>query len=251
MQKRLPQRRLPQLSKLFASHPELFHGECPDTKAVPRGLLLETEYGEIQCCKRNTNCSYQFYNPNRMANRHRFRAEWYDYNDGMYFVTICCANKSHYLARIHNSEIRLTKIGYIAENCIKQISSHHKFKVDIIDYVIMPNHIHMIIYIETVGAQYIAPCPNTGALKPPMYGRQCDNNHFNSKLAIVIRTYKAAVSRMVATSQRAQCIAPLQLWQRNYHEHIIRDQHSFDNIINYIDTNVEKWDSDCFNIQQI
>ncbi len=46
---------------------------------------------------------------------------------------------------------------------------------------------------------------------------------------------------------RAQNIAPLRrIWQRNYHEHIIRNQRAFENIMNYIDTNIEKWNQDCF-----
>ena len=75
-----------------------------------------------------------------------------------------------------------------------------------------------------------------------MHGDPVEDNHFNSRLAVVIRTFKAAVTR----EARAQCIAPLQVWQRSFHDHIIREQHAFDNIMNYVDTNAENWNLDCF-----
>ena len=68
----------------------------------------------------------------------------------------------------------------------------------------------------------------------------------------MVRTFKAAVTRAVRAqfaecdTTRAQCIAPLRVWQRNYHEHIIRNQRAFDHIMAYVDSNVENWINDCF-----
>lgn len=211
-----------------------------------------------------------------MADRHRFRANWHDYDRGIYFVTICTCQKAHLFGKIRYSEMHLSEVGKIVKSCIDSIPQHHDCEVW--NQVIMPNHIHMVL---AVGAQYIAPAPikesplpdstsprhiNTGCLRPSRHGDPTPDNHFNSALAIIIRTFKAAVSRKVRVippraqsaqvrSLRAQCIAPLQdaqtsmkIWQRNYHEHIIRDQWAFDNIMNYIDTNVESWHRDCFNM---
>lgn len=212
-----------------------------------------------------------------MTDRHRFRANWHNYDGGIYFVTICTRRKTHLFGRIRNNEMHLSALGKIVETCIESIPQHHNCEVW--NHVIMPNHIHMVL---AVGAQYIAPAPtkespapesaasprhiNTGCLRPPRHGDPASDNHFNSALAVVIRTFKAVVSRKVRVipprdqsaqgrSLRAQCIAPLQdaqtpmkIWQRNYHEHIIRDQWAFDNIMNYIDTNVENWHRDCFNV---
>ena len=76
----------------------------------------------------------------------------------------------------------------------------------------MPNHIHMVI---PVGAQYIAPttynapttsnAQNTGCFKPPIYGDPVEDNRFNSLPAIILRTFKGAVTRIAW----AQYIAPL------------------------------------------
>lgn len=109
----------------------------------------------------------------------------------------------------------------------------------------MPNHIHMVLYInEKNDATNECIHPNLGCLKPPLHGEECSDYHHNSPLAVIIGTFKAAVTR----TARARCIAPLQgrIWQRLFHEHIIRHPRAYDNIMNYIDNNVENWAYDCF-----
>lgn len=154
-------------------------------------------------------------------------------------------------------------IGKIVDECLSSIPVHNS-GVEIWNHIVMPNHIHMVVMIpsQPVGAQYIAPGlgrpepkSNIGCLKPSRYGEQCNDNHHNSALAVVVRTFKAAVTRIVKSTWAqcqdgttpAQCIAPLRVWQRNYHEHIIRNQRAFDNIMEYINTNPERWLKDCFN----
>lgn len=193
-----------------------------------------------------------------MSDRHQFRAKWHDYNGGIYFITICAHEKRHIFGRIYNTCFTPSMVGQIIDQCINTIHNIHPH-AEVWNYVIMPNHIHMVL---SVGAQYIAPTSdeqqfiastsdkqqfittNTGCLKPPMHGEAVSDNHFNSKLAVIVRTFKAAVTRIT----RAQCIAPLPhpIWQRNYHEHIIRNQRAFDNIMSYIDSNIENWSKDCF-----
>ncbi len=194
-----------------------------------------------------------------MGDRHQFRAKWHDYNSGIFFITICTYDKGHILGRIVNSKFIPSNIGEIVKHCISEIPKIHPH-TEVCNFVVMPNHIHMLLSIHmppsiSVGAQYIAPTPSTkniGCLKPPKHGNPVDDYHFNSSLAVVIRTFKAAVTRMSRVkydgdgSWRAQCIAPLRVWQRNYHEHIIRNQGAFDNIMHYIDSNVENWANDCF-----
>lgn len=125
----------------------------------------------------------------QMADRHPFRANWHDYDRGIYFVTICTCQKAHLFGKIRDNEMHLSEVGKIVKSCIDSILQHHDCEVW--NQVIMPNHIHMVL---AVGAQ-----------------------------------------------------TSMKIWQRNYHEHIIRDQWAFDNIMGYIDTNVENWYRDCFN----
>ncbi|MDE6496021.1 MAG: hypothetical protein K2L30_07275 [Duncaniella sp.] len=175
-----------------------------------------------------------------MTDRHAFRANWHDYNDGVFFVTICCKNRYPYFGNIANGAMSLSVIGKETETAILAIPNHHN-NVEVNNYVIMPNHVHLVVF---VGARYIAPAAtkNFGCLKPPKHGEKPFFNHHNSKLAVVIGTMKASVTR----SLRARYIAPLQIWQRGFHEHIIREQQSYDRIMEYIDSNVANWQNDCF-----
>ena len=210
-----------------------------------------------------------------MSDRHAFRAEWHDYNSGIYFVTICSKDKQHIFGKIKDSIMILSDIGKIVEHCLLDISNHHT-NVELWNHVIMPNHIHMVINVGTqsppVGTRYIAseqatPTPvgtryiasaqatqtagqNMGCLRAPRHGEPCEDFHHNSSLAVVVGTFKAAVTRLM----RTRCIASLQqqqqqiqaVWQPRYHDHIIRNQRAFENIMNYVDTNIEKWNQDCF-----
>ena len=193
-----------------------------------------------------------------MSDRHAFRAEWHDYNSGIYFVTICSKDKQHIFGNIRNSNMILSEIGKIVESCILDISNHHT-NVELWNHVIMPNHIHMVINLATpppVGTRYIASAQamhnagqNMGCLRAPRHGEPCEDFHHNSSLAVVVGTFKAAVTRLM----RTRCIASLRrqqqiqtVWQPRYHEHIIRNQSAFENIMNYVDTNIEKWSHDCF-----
>ena len=196
-----------------------------------------------------------------MSDRHTFRAEWHDYNSGIYFVTICSKDKQHIFGRIENGIMIMSDIGKIINECLTSIPNHHK-DVELWNHVVMPNHIHIVL---VVGAQYFAPAQsaesiqNIGCLRPPRHGEPRYDNHFNSRLAVIIRSFKAACSieinrqlqlqniAEIPPHGRAQNIAPLrQIWQRNYHEHIIRNQQAFEIIMNYIETNIEKWNQDCF-----
>ena len=204
-----------------------------------------------------------------MSDRHAFRAEWHDYNSGIYFVTICSKDKQHIFGKIKDSIMILSDIGKIVERCILDISNHHT-NVELWNHVIMPNHIHMVINVGTqpapVGTRYIASAQpmqtagqNMGCLRAPRHGEPCEDFHHNCSLAVVVGTFKAAVTRLMRTRcglMRTRCIASLQqqqqqqqiqtVWQPRYHEHIIRNQRAFENIMKYVDTNIENWSHDCF-----
>ena len=92
-----------------------------------------------------------------MADRHQFRAKWHDYNTGLYFVTICTHEKRHTFGRIvsdnpDGAHFIASRLGDIVNGCIKKIPDIHP-DVEVCNYVVMPNHIHMVL---SVGAQYNA-----------------------------------------------------------------------------------------------
>ena len=75
------------------------------------------------------------------------RAQWHDYEGGEYFVTICTQNREHFFGEIVNGEMRLSEVGKMAEKCIQEVHNHFS-NADVPLYVVMPNHVHMIIIID-------------------------------------------------------------------------------------------------------
>lgn len=157
-----------------------------------------------------------------MTERKVLRVQWHDYNNGVYFITICTFQKKHLFGHISKGRIHYTKEGEIVRQCIKAIPFHHRH-VELWNYVVMPNHIHFVI---AVGAQYFAPTravdalreslqhvmvpattdnlSNVGCIKPPRHGEACTDNHFNSKVAVIVRSFKAACTIEINRNLRAQ-----------------------------------------------
>lgn len=188
-----------------------------------------------------------------MTDRHQFRADWHEYNEGVYFVTICCADKVHYFGEITDGVMNLSEIGAIAESCILSIPKHLP-DVEIWSHVIMPNHIHMIVAVgtrhgasasgspENKGASASGASSNIGCLKARRHDApESQDFHHNSRLAVTMSQFKSSVSRISKT-------ANLKFkWQERFYETIIRNQRAYDNIVAYIESNVENWTGDCFN----
>ena len=141
----------------------------------------------------------------------------YDYSlPGAYFVTICTKEKKCLLSEIVGEglcplpENRLTPIGEEIKSSIRFINDNYP-GVTIDRYVIMPNHIHLIVIIETGGDG-----------TPPLQD-------------IIGRLKSYTTGKYGA-----------ELWQRSYHDHIIRGEEDYQKIWNYIDENPLKWELDCF-----
>ena len=156
------------------------------------------------------------------------RLKEYDYSTpGKYFVTICTHNKERILSdivgAIHESpENKLTQSGKIVKDIIDFLPN--RFNVQIDNYVIMPNHIHMIITIKQNDERAIRELPLQRSVLDQVVGYLKMNA---SKQIHLISEYK-------------------NIWQRSFHDHIIRDETDYKKIWEYIDTNVIKWEQDCF-----
>lgn len=80
------------------------------------------------------------------------RAWWHNYDGGAYFITICTQDREHYFGEIENGAMVLSTMGEYTRHCIEQIPQHNPY-AEIPQYVIMPNHLHLIVFIvETVHA---------------------------------------------------------------------------------------------------
>jgi len=147
--------------------------------------------------------------PKRKINR----LQNYDYaQTGAYFVTICTKDTKWLFGSIDGGTMTLNKNGIIAESEMLKISSHFNY-VDISNYVVMPNHVHLIVVIMPAGAASGAPTMTIGS---------------------IIRGYKSGVSRLMGFSP----------WQRNYHDHVIRNQEDYNRIAEYIGNNPARWAED-------
>ena len=89
----------------------------------------------------------------RFQNKYRIpttRVAWHDYKGGAYFVTICTAERTHDFGEISTRQMSLSPVGICAQECAQNISVHFPH-VDVPLFVVMPNHIHLIVIIHTDG----------------------------------------------------------------------------------------------------
>jgi REP element-mobilizing transposase RayT len=172
------------------------------------------------------------------------RADWIDYNNGDFFVTICTKNRSHYFGYIDNGEIYLTSIGLYTLEAIQNIQKHNPY-CEVLGFVIMPNHIHLILSITDicemhknkvastqVETQYIASLQFQSQMR--IISKQ------RSLLARTIANFKSAVTRY-ASAQKIEFG-----WQSRYHDAFIRNQAMMNQIADYVDNNVVRWATDCY-----
>ncbi len=160
-----------------------------------------------------------------LPSRKRLRLQDFDYNTpGAYFITICTHNRncilSHIVGAIHESPApQLTEYGKIVDNVIHHIPDHYHAYVD--HYVIMPNHIHLIIVItDTEDARAIR--------ESPLRGR--------SVISKMIGYIK-----MNASKEIHHRLGNTLVWQRGFYDHIIRDRNDYEQITKYIYENPMRW----------
>ena len=144
--------------------------------------------------------------PKRKSNR----IPNYDYStENFYFVTICTHEKKCIFGSVEN----LSWMGKIAaENLLMIEKLHPQIRLD--HYVVMPNHIHAILEFSNMGK---------------------DN------LTNVIGQYKMSVTKKIRAEKPGFLV-----WQRSFHDHVIRNKPGYEKIWAYIENNPQKWEEDCF-----
>ena len=170
--------------------------------------------------------------------RRSLRLLAYDYRQpGAYFVTVCTQGRLPLFGAIPGSQMHLNEAGRIAANCWAAIPNHHPH-AQIDTFVVMPNHIHGIIFItndhRTVGATHASPLPHAS---PRRRGR----GPAKGSIGAIVGSYKSAVSKQI---NRLAGTFGGQTWQRNYYEHVIRNDTALHEIRQYILNNPAKWNED-------
>lgn len=144
----------------------------------------------------------------RLPQRKKIRLENYDYSkENMYFITICIKNRVELLGKITGKEIiELTKEGNIAKENINKLEELYD-NIIIDEYIIMPNHIHILLLIT---------------------------NRKEVTISKIIKHYKANISRELTYS----------IWQKLFYDHIIRNEKEYLKIKEYIKNNIINWKKD-------
>ncbi|HGO5824538.1 TPA: transposase [Mannheimia haemolytica] len=175
--------------------------------------------------------------------RRSIRLKGYDYSqEGLYFLTICCKNRECLFGEIINQDIKLNRLGQMVYRewlNTKNIRNN----IELLNFVIMPNHLHAIIQI----IQKKGTSEDLGKFKSP-----------KQTIGSIVRGFKISVIKQLKDEYRrgelqfaptnALYAMDFNIWQRNYYEHIIRNEKSFDEIVNYIQNNPLNWERDCFYI---
>ncbi len=184
-----------------------------------------------------------------LHHRRSIRLKEYDYAQaGAYFITICTHQRENLFGEIVDGEIILNEFGQIAHE------EWHKTalirgEIDLDEFVIMPNHFHGIIWIvDGRGTARRAPTTRrapTSALGESSADFTPTHEQFGKpvvgSIPTIVRAFKSAVSRRI---NLARCTPGNPVWQRNYWEHIIRDEKDLTNAQAYILNNPIQWEND-------
>lgn len=170
------------------------------------------------------------YDPGR-HHRRSIRLKGYDYSQaGAYFITICTQDRVCLFGEIVDGEMRLNDMGRMVEFTWFDLPNH----VDglVLDaFVVMPNHVHGILVI--VGAGSTEPAPTGSAPTVPNTGGEKRHG-----LPEIVRQFKTFSSRRINEYRHTP---GMPVWQRNYYEHIIRNEESLNRIRQYIADNPLQW----------
>ena len=165
-----------------------------------------------------------------LPKRKRNRLYYYDYSSGgIYFITICTQNRKNiFWAKkqpdfvgediiLPNENINLSAYGKIVDNVINDIPNHYT-GAEILKYVIMPNHIHILLYLSYND------------------GRIISSPTINKPISTIIGQMKREISKKIG----------IPIWQKSFHDHIVRNKKDYEEISKYIYENPIKWQYDCF-----
>jgi len=168
-------------------------------------------------------------NPN--YHHHSIWLPGHDYSSpGAYFITIVTNNRQYLFGEIVNNEMILNEYGEIANKYWYEIPKHYT-NTQLDEYVIMPNHIHGIIFI--VGAIHELP------LQQNEFSQLIQRRKM--LLPKIIGRFKMNAAKQINQIRQTPGIP---VWQRNYYEHIIRNDNELNKIREYIINNPLTWQTD-------
>ncbi len=161
------------------------------------------------------------YDPD-FQHRRSIRLNGYDYSkSGAYFITICTHDREHLFGDIIDEIMVLNKFGDITRSHWQQLSQHHP-NIIMDESIVMPNHLHGIIVLES----------SSDSTKP---------------ISEIIRGFKTFSAKAI---NQERDLRGIPVWQRNYYDRIIRNELELDRVRQYIINNPQNWDTDKNNQNQ-
>ena len=173
----------------------------------------------------------------KYSRKSRRLKNWNYTDNGYYFITICTQGRKCFFGKIINESMIHSSKGIVAEKYLTGIGEQFPFvKTD--KFVVMPNHIHVILSMNNSSDQNAinrVTTTSTGGFS------RNNNPMLNNGISKVVRWYKGRVTFEIRKTN------PNFSWQSNYHDHVIRNEKSYLEIYEYITNNPLKWSLDRFN----
>ena len=166
---------------------------------------------------------------------------WDDAASGLYFVTICTQKRQWFFGKITDGEMLKNQMGEIAQKDWLSIPAHHK-NVILDEFIVMPNHIHGILYLtdrdnlseeRNVATLRATSLPNQTASPSDYFSKISPKGN---SLSAIIRSFKVVVTRDIHRK-----VSESFAWQPRFYDHIIRKEEDLLNLREYIHLNPENW----------
>ena len=177
------------------------------------------------------------YDP-RIHHRRSIRLNGYDYSQpGYYYITLVTQGRQCFFGEVFDGLMRLNYAGQMVYKWWCELPN--KFQTITLDEsIVMPNHFHGIIVIhDAIGGTQTGEGTHVGSR---------DTHVGVSLLPTVVQWFKTMTTNEYIRGVKSQAWPPFdrKLWQRNYYEHIVRNDHSLDRIRQYIIANPIHWQQD-------
>jgi REP-associated tyrosine transposase len=181
--------------------------------------------------------------------RRSIRLPEYDYSQaGAYYVTIVAWHRESLFGEVVNKEMKLNEAGKIVQWGWKELPKRLQF-IEIGAFIVMPNHFHgILIFHENVGATRqgltnarLGNVSLSNVITDGTDGSPLPRGIKPASLGAIMAQFKSRVTKRL---WKIPSLKGTPVWQRNYYEHIIRNQRDLQNKTDYIEANPILWDED-------